>query len=219
MAKEKVLIYKRFERFWHWAQALLISLLALTGFEIKGSYSLLGFESAVSLHNFSAVALMILIVFSIFWHLTTDEWRQYIPTYKNLSAQLKYYTSGIFKGEEHPVKKTVRRKMNPLQVLSYLGLKLVLVPLLVFSGIFYMSYRFTSGGQLMSFTPFTLEDIAFWHVLGAYLLVQFTLIHMYMTTTGHTVTENLRAMLTGYEDLEVEEQEPREELDKNLQTN
>lgn len=41
---EKVIMFKRFERFWHWSQALLIIGLLLTGFEIHGTYQLLGFE-------------------------------------------------------------------------------------------------------------------------------------------------------------------------------
>jgi thiosulfate reductase cytochrome b subunit len=51
---KKVYVYKGFERFWHWTQALLIMFLALTGFEIHSSYSLFGFETAVNLHNKAA---------------------------------------------------------------------------------------------------------------------------------------------------------------------
>ena len=47
---ERVYIFKRFERFWHWAQAALIIFLLLTGFEIHGTYSNFGFQKAVELH-------------------------------------------------------------------------------------------------------------------------------------------------------------------------
>ena len=73
---KKVYIYKGYERFWHWTQALLILFLAITGFEIHGSFSLFGFEQAVNLHNKAAWALIILIIFTIFWHFTTGELRQ-----------------------------------------------------------------------------------------------------------------------------------------------
>jgi len=43
----RVLIYKRFERFWHWTQAALIIGLAVTGFEIHGTFQWLGFAEAV----------------------------------------------------------------------------------------------------------------------------------------------------------------------------
>ncbi len=63
---KKVYVYKGFERFWHWTQALLIMFLALTGFEIHSSYSLFGFETAVNLHNKAAWGFIVLIVFAIF---------------------------------------------------------------------------------------------------------------------------------------------------------
>lgn len=207
--KREVYIYPRFERFWHWAQSLLIALLALTGFEVHGSYTLLGYRHAVRVHEWSAWALMALIVFAIFWHFTTGAWKQYIPTRRNLIEQLRYYTHGIFVGAPHPVRKTVRRKMNPLQVWVYLSLKVLFIPLMVGSGLLYMGYRFMYGGQLQGLSFVDLGSVAFLHTLGAYLLLQFVLVHVYMTTTGHTLTANIRSMITGYELLE--EDTPAEE--------
>ena len=77
-------VYKGFERFWHWTQALLILFLALTGFEIHGSLAFFGFEQAVAYHQAAAAALMVLVAFAVFWHLTTGEWRQYLPTREKL---------------------------------------------------------------------------------------------------------------------------------------
>ena len=54
----RVMIYKRFERFWHWCQALLIFTLLFTGFEIHGSYSVLGFGDATQVHTLAAWALI-----------------------------------------------------------------------------------------------------------------------------------------------------------------
>ena len=48
---ERIYIFKRFERFWHWSQAALIIFLLITGFEVHGSYALFGFEQAVNLHT------------------------------------------------------------------------------------------------------------------------------------------------------------------------
>ena len=39
---KKIYIYQRFERFWHWSQAILIIFLALTGFEVHGTFHILG---------------------------------------------------------------------------------------------------------------------------------------------------------------------------------
>jgi cytochrome b subunit of formate dehydrogenase len=46
----RVVMYTRFERFWHWATALLILGMLITGFEVHGTYHLLGFEQAADLH-------------------------------------------------------------------------------------------------------------------------------------------------------------------------
>ncbi len=122
---KKIYMYKRFERFWHWAQALLIFFLALTGFEVHGSYVLFGFENAVQWHMYTGFALIILIAFSIFWHFTTGEWKQYIPTTDKLRDQVRYYLVGIFRNEKHPVEKSVEVKLNPLQRITYLGFKVM----------------------------------------------------------------------------------------------
>ncbi|PWE01230.1 cytochrome b/b6 domain-containing protein [Marinilabilia rubra] len=207
---QKVYIYKGFERFWHWSQAALIFFLALTGFEVHGSFSLFGYEQAVESHRFAAWMLLTLIAFSIFWHFTTGEWKQYIPTFSKLQAQIRYYTLGIFKGEPHPTRKSVRNKLNPLQALTYLGFKLVMAPLLVITGLVYMYYRSIDANDMVIVSDIPLNVIAFLHTLGAYLILMFAIIHIYMTTTGETPTSNIKAMLTGYENLE--EDEPEENL-------
>ena len=44
-------VYSGFERFWHWTQAALILFLALSGFEVHGSFTFLGFDQAVRYIN------------------------------------------------------------------------------------------------------------------------------------------------------------------------
>ena len=60
---EKVYIYKIFERFWHWTQAILIGFLAVTGFEVHGYINLFGYKNAVIYHDKAAWAFLVLIVF------------------------------------------------------------------------------------------------------------------------------------------------------------
>ncbi len=82
--------FKRFERFWHWAQVMLVLLMMFTGFEIHGSHATLGFETAVDLHSTAAWALMVLWLFVIFWHVTTGEWHRYVPTTTHCIAMIYY---------------------------------------------------------------------------------------------------------------------------------
>jgi len=199
---KKAYIYKAFERFWHWTQALLIFFLAATGFEIHGSLHFFGYKNAVMYHSAAAYAFITLILFAIFWHLTTGEWKQYLPTKQNIKAEINYYLFGIFRDAPHPTKKTVLSKLNPLQKLVYLGLKILVIPVMVVSGLLYMFYRYPQAGGIEGIRIHSLEPIAVIHTAGAFLLVAFVVVHLYLITTGKTVTSNLKAMLTGYEELE-----------------
>ncbi len=210
---KKVYVYKTFERFWHWMQAALIFVLALTGFEINGAFELFGYESAVNIHNISAISFIVLIIFAIFWHFTSGEWKQYLPTSKNLRAQANYYITGIFKNAPHPTRKTLLSKLNPLQRLTYLALKIVMIPLMVITGILYMLYRYPLGGKIHSIGLESIEIVALLHTFGAFLLIAFIIAHVYLTTTGHTITSNLKAMITGWEELEDDEDE-NEDIEK-----
>lgn len=213
----KVYIYKSFERFWHWIQAFLIFFLAATGFEIHGSYVFFGYQNAVEYHNIAAYAFIILIVFAIFWHFSTGEWKQYLPTVRNLRAQVNFYLLGIFKNAPHPTKKSVLSKLNPLQKLVYLGLKILVIPVMVLSGLLYMYYRYPQQAGIEGLRIESLAPIAIIHSAGAFLLIAFIITHLYLITTGHTVTSNLKAMITGYEDIEEENYEEKAENEKIIE--
>jgi thiosulfate reductase cytochrome b subunit len=195
-------VYKAFERFWHWAQALLVLFLGLTGFEIHGSISFFGFDQAVRYHNIASLSFLALIAFAIFWHMTTGEWRQYIPTLSNIRAQVQYYLVGIFHGAPHPTRKTALSKLNPLQRLVYLALKVLVFPVMVASGLLYMFYRYPQRHDIAALNTGGLQVIALLHTAGASFLVAFVITHVYLITTGRTVTSNLRAMITGWEELD-----------------
>jgi thiosulfate reductase cytochrome b subunit len=194
-------VYRAFERFWHWMQACLIIFLGITGFEIHGSIRFFGYDQAVTYHNIAAISFLVLIAFAIFWHFTTGEWRQYLPTGKNLRAQAEYYVFGIFRNAPHPTRKTVLSKLNPLQKLVYAGLKALVIPVMVITGLLYMFYRYPQRYEVLSLNVKGLEVIAILHTVGAFLLVSFFVAHLYLITTGNTLTSNLKAMITGFEDL------------------
>jgi thiosulfate reductase cytochrome b subunit len=214
--RQKVYIYRAFERFWHWTQATLIFFLAFTGFEIHGTINFFGYQNAVKYHNIAAYAFIVLIIFAIFWHFATGEWKQYIPTMKNLKAQIFYYFFGIFSNSSHPTKKTVLSKLNPLQKLVYLGLKILVIPVMVVSGLLYMFYRYPQQGVIEGLNINSIEVIAIFHTAGAFILIAFLIVHLYLITTGETVTSNLKAMITGYEELESGEKNKKENKTKEI---
>lgn len=200
---ERIYIFKRFERFWHWTQAALIMFMMLTGFEIHGAYANFGFKHAVEYHSTAAWALIWLWVFAIFWHFTTGEWKQYIPTLDKAQAMLKFYLTGIFTNAPHPFRQTQLRKHNPLQRLAYLGVKLFINPLLWISGLLYLYYGSWGDWGLKAW-GLQLEWVAVAHTLGAFLMLAFFIAHVYLATAGHTPLSHIKAMITGWEEVEAE---------------
>jgi thiosulfate reductase cytochrome b subunit len=198
MSANRIYVFKVFERLWHWSQAGLIIFLLLTGFEIHGAYENFGFQRAVVLHTTAAWSLVGLWVFAIFWHITTGEWKQYIPTLKKVDAVMKYYAVGIFRNEPHPFKVTALKKHNPLQRLAYLGVMLFIGPLIWISGwgyIFYGQWKEWGWDRYLS-----LEWVAASHTAGAFLMLAFLITHVYLITAGHTIGAHMKAMITGWED-------------------
>ena len=123
----------------------------------------------MNLHTIAAWTLVGLWVFAIFWHFTTGEWKQYIPTMEKVVAMIKFYSVGIFTHAPHPFNATTLKKHNPLQRLAYLGVMLFIGPLMWFTGWFYLFYdEWTAWGvdQYLS-----LEWVAFFHTAGAFMML------------------------------------------------
>jgi len=199
--ENKIELYSKFERFWHWTQSLLVMLLGVTGFEIHGSFRLFGYDASVRLHSAAGWAFLLLIALAIFWMFISKQYKNFIPTSKNIKAQVNYYLSGIFKGAAHPTKKTKLSKLNPLQRIVYLGLIILVFPVQLISGFLYMYYHYPNKPIELT----GLKTVAIVHVAGAFLLVVFLIVHLYLITTGTKPLTNLKAMVTGYEKIENEE--------------
>jgi len=190
----KIYLYTRYERFWHWLQAFMIISLIITGLEIHGTYKLLGFQTAVNIHNFVGLSWLVLFAFFVFWLFTTGEWKQYIPTTKKLFSVVFYYSWGIFQGKPHPVQKAKGAKHNPLQRLAYLGISAMLLPVQMATGLLYYLYN-----DIPQILP--LSTLAVIHTLVALFLLNFLIIHLYMTTTGHSLFSHIAGMITGWEEI------------------
>ena len=106
---------------------------------------------------------------------------------------------GIFTGAPHPYRVTQLKKHNPLQRLSYLILLVVINPLLWLTGLgllYYRSWRDAASAVM------NLETVALLHTVSAFMMLIFLVVHVYLTTTGHTPLAHIRAMITGYEEVE-----------------
>ena len=206
-----IYLYTRYERFWHWLQTILILLLLVTGFEIKGIIKLFGFEMAAKIHELSGITWLISFAFFVFWLFPTGEWRQYVPTTKRMFAVIRYYTYGIFRGEPHPVPKRKEAKHNPLQRLVYLSLAALLLPIQMVTGFLLWNYN---SWEALGMGWLSLYVVATIHLAGAFAILSFLIVHLYMITTGHSIFAHTRAMITGWElvseETEVEDWERKE---------
>lgn len=204
MSTRRVMIFSRFERFWHWTQMALILVLAFTGFGLHGFHDLLPFGTSVTVHIVAAGGLLALWTFAVFWHLTTGTWRHYLPTRKGLWQVARYYAYGIFKGERHPYRKAYWRKHNPLQALSYLLLKVALFPAIWATG---LAYLFFNAWSHLPHARTALEWIAQGHVIAAFALIVFIIAHVYLLTTGHSFVGHVKPMIDGYDEIDLTEAE------------
>ncbi len=201
--KGRIYLYTIYERLWHWLQMALIFTLLLTGFEVAGRLKVFGFEEAVSLHNRLGIFWLVAFLAFVFWLFTTGEWKQYIPTMQKMIDVVVYYLYGIFLGHAHPFPKKPEAKHNPLQRLTYLALATFLLPLQMVSGFLYWSYNSWPAWGLDKYL--SLKWIAVVHTAGAFAVLTFAIVHVYMTTTGHTVFGYIKGMITGYEEVHHDE--------------
>ncbi len=102
--------------------------------------------------------------------------------------------------------------MNPLQQLTYLAILNVLLPLQVLTG------ALMWGVQTWPDVADRLGGLSFLaplHSLVAWSFAAFIVAHVYLTTTvGKTPVDGVRAMITGWEDVETHHTSSSEEDDE-----
>jgi thiosulfate reductase cytochrome b subunit len=203
---KRVYMYAMYERLWHWLQTFVILGLIFTGLVIHkpDTFGLFSFRYVVLVHNVLAGLLVVNAALSLFYHLASGEIQQYIPRprgfFDQAILQARYYLRGIFQGEQHPFEKRQERKLNPLQQVTYFAILNVLLPLQILTGALMWGAQRWPGliswfGGLPVLAPF--------HTLVAWLFAAFVVVHVYLTTTGHTPLANIQAMMLGWDEVEV----------------
>jgi thiosulfate reductase cytochrome b subunit len=210
-ALERDYVFGWYERIWHWTMAASGIVLIATGLLIHtGTSGGRGLTTEVHIHNAAALLLMANAFLGFFYHSVTTAIRQFIPEraglLRRLLDQVDYQARGIFYGGPHP-RNAPGAKLNPLQQLTYLGLLNFLFPLQVASGVLmWVVGEWPSAEASVG----ALSAVAPLHNLGSWLFLTFFVLHVYLVTTGRTVSEHLTTMLTGYREREsAAEREPR----------
>jgi len=203
---KEVYMYTVYERLWHWLQTAAIVILLFTGMIIHNPdiFGIFDFNSVVIIHNVLAAILAVNAVLSLFFHLVSGEIQQYLPRprgfFDQAITQTKFYLIGIFTGEDHPFEKTAKKKLNPLQQITYFGILNVLLPLQGITGIMiWGAQRWPELASKLGGLPL----LAPFHTLVAWTFGSFIIMHVYLTTTGHTPLANIQSMIVGWDEVEI----------------
>jgi thiosulfate reductase cytochrome b subunit len=191
-------------RVWHWLNALLMILLMISGVGLHFtdlSVTIMSFELSRTVHNVAGISLCVLYHLYLLWSLHTGNWRQYVPNWNgliaNIDRQNDFVLRGIFKGEAPPVLPTPEQKYNAIQQIAYLVVMFGAMPLLMITGI---AFFFPELVPETLFGFYGLVPIAISHTVLGFFFAMFTLGHIYMGTMGVTVGAGFKMMITGWHD-------------------
>jgi thiosulfate reductase cytochrome b subunit len=205
-ALQEIYMYTVYERLWHWLQTAAILLLIFTGLIIHkpSMFGAFSFSYMVQVHNVLGFILLANAALAAFYHFASGEIKQYLPQphgfFNQMMTQATFYVRGIFKNEPHPFDKTARRKLNPLQQVTYLAILNVLLPLQIITGVLiWGAQRWPQIADSLGGLPF----LAPFHTLIAWLFATFIVMHVYLTTTGHTPLAGIKSMIMGWDEVEV----------------
>jgi thiosulfate reductase cytochrome b subunit len=200
--KERVFILPLWIRLWHWTNAALIILLALTGASLHFAdpkLPLIPFALAVKLHNGAGLALAAMYAVFVVGNIVSGNWWQYVPKpdgfFERCWRQMKFYGWGIFRGAEHPYPPTAEANFNSLQQIVYWIVMYLLMPILILSG---LAFLWPDVAPKRAFGMDGLVPVAVVHYVTAVLIVAFTILHIYLGTTGVKVATLFRMMVTGW---------------------
>jgi thiosulfate reductase cytochrome b subunit len=196
----KLYLYPVWLRAWHWLNALLFFASLVTGVSMHFALGwLIPFDVAVPVHNVAGILLTVSWVAFLVGNVIGGNGKHYLVNIRalpmDLFRQVRYYVYGIFVNEPHPFHVSAEHKLNALQTLSYVGVMYGLVPLLIISG---WAFLFSAELPETLFGIGTIWIVAMTHLLLAWMMLLFLVVHMYIITTGETPTTNIKAMITGW---------------------
>jgi len=200
---QRIYFYPIWLRLWHMTNALMFLLLILTGLSMQYGLFKIRFDYAVSIHNVSGIILSVSYLVYFVANFITGNLKYYRIKFdgffKRLMMQFRFYTVGIFKQEKAPFPLTVKRKFNPLQKFTYVGVMYIIVPLILISG-YAMLFPQVIYDRVFGIPGIVLTDLV--HVITGFLGSIFMIIHIYFCTIGAKPTSNFKSIITGYHEIE-----------------
>ncbi|MBA4372118.1 MAG: cytochrome b [Thermodesulfovibrio sp.] len=203
-----VFLHPLIVRVWHWVNMTAFLVLIVTGLQLRYSElpTLTKFRTAVDVHNLFGFLLIADFLLWCGYYMFTGKIKLYIPLnpvkfVKGAILQARYYGYGLFIGEKNPHHATADNKFNPLQQSAYFMIMLLLMPIQIITGLLLWDIKkFAVWISLLG--GLRMVDIA--HVAVFFCLTAFLFVHVYLTTLGRTPLEHIKAMFTGYEEVDEE---------------
>ncbi len=192
-------------RIWHLVHGVGITLLILTGVQLRFPDIITVFgtlKSVINIHNLVGFIVSLdYFLWFIYYAAKKELAKQYLPTLKDIgegsTTQATYYFFRIFLGDPPPFEPRPKAKFNSLQKITYFGIMFVMLPLQIITGIllwdiekFIVIIGVVGGVRIVD----TL------HVILAYVFTAFLIMHLYLATLGHTFFSHFKAIILGYED-------------------
>ncbi len=190
-------------RRWHWANALMVILLLVTGIQLRlsGVASLRPYDPFLLIHKYAgwvmAVSWMIWLVYGLISNHLSRNYLFRKGDFRGIFRQARFYLISIFRGENDPFQPSPERKFNPLQKLAYGFIMAILAPALVITGLLYSDISFIRKYILLWNLAGIMNAI---HVMATYVILLYLVSHVYMATLGPTVFAHIKAMILGYEE-------------------
>lgn len=193
-------------RVWHWVNAAGFVAMILTGLQIRyRALDALPLRAVIDIHNKLGFALIVNYGVWLVYYLFSDRIKVYIPElsprtqFRNMTRQMAYYGYGMFKGEPNPHHISIYGKFNPLQAVTYQIVMILLVPLMFYTGLVLWDLQRFAGTVNLLGGPRVVSTLHVALFVGFFV---FLLVHVYLTTLGHSAGAHMKAMLTGYEEVE-----------------
>jgi len=202
----RVRLYTLPIRVWHWINAFLIFVLIVTAIQLRADVRIVAhYWQAVWLHKYAGFCMAGSFVFWLGYVLASGSFRRHYlmraRDIKGMVSQAIFYGYGVFRNRKNPFKPSRDNKFNPMQKLAYLTVMALFTPLILITGLlfsdilYFASYINAMGG---------LRILDALHVVVAYVFLLYLMVHLYMTTLGHTIFAHTKAMVVGYEEEEEE---------------
>lgn len=198
----KIYLYPVWLRIWHGINALGILILIVTGISMQyatAGSTFLKFSLAVDLHNIFGIIVSVNYLFFLLGNIFTKNARFYKIDFTGFVGKLikqgQYYMFGMFRGQKPPFPVSEKRKFNPLQKMSYVGVMVFVVPFLIVSGV------------ALLFPEFIIDSIyncsgifltALFHTVAGFIVLVFLMIHLYVSTIGKHPMQHFKSIVNGW---------------------